>query len=63
MKKAALGMLLIFSGARCLVWLSSVFADGPDDPPEFYFTRLAYSENPTGCCRHRGGFRGFRGLG
>jgi hypothetical protein len=31
--------------------------DDPSDPPEFYFTRLAYSERPDGCCRHRGGFR------
>jgi len=63
MKKAALWVLLIFSGACCFAWLSSVWADGPDDPPEFFFTRLAYSENPTGCCRHRGGFRGFGGRG
>jgi len=33
-------------------WLctcSSVWADGRDDRPEVSFTRLAYSENPTGC--------------
>lgn len=63
MKKASLWVLLIFSGACCFAWLSLVWADGPDDPPEFSFTRLAYSENPTGCCRHRGGFRGFGGRG
>src|SRR3989454_5296410 len=63
MKNASLWVLLIFSGACCFAWLSSVWADGPDDPPEFSFTRLAYSENPTGCCRHRGSFRGFGGRG
>ena len=58
MKKTALLMLLLLAGAGCLVWLSAVLADDPKDPPEFYFTRLAYSENPTGCCRHRQ--RGYR---
>ena len=58
MKKTALLALLLLVGAGCLVWLSAVLADEPTDPPEFYFTRLAYSENPTGCCRHRQ--RGFR---
>jgi hypothetical protein len=62
MKKAVLVGALLFVGICCFAWLTSVLADGPDDPPEFYFTRIAYKENPTGCCRHRGGFRGFGGL-
>src|SRR5438552_3297733 len=57
MKRAALFLLLLFAGACCFVWLSAVLADGPADPPEFFFTRLAYNENPTGCCRHN--YRGF----
>jgi uncharacterized protein DUF4159 len=60
MKRAALFVLLLFVGAGCFVWLSAVLADGPADPPEFFFTRLAYRENPTGCCRHN--YRGFRGF-
>jgi hypothetical protein len=37
-----------------------VFAEFSKDLPEFYFTRLAYTERPDGCCRHRGGrFGGF----
>src|SRR5436309_15569301 len=60
MKRAALFLLLLFAGACCFVWLSAVLADGPADPPEFFFTRLAYNENPTGCCRHN--YRGFRGF-
>src|SRR5262245_55222355 len=59
MKRALVFLALVSSSACGLLWLSSVFADGPSDPPEFYFTRLAYSENPTGCCRHNFGFRGF----
>ena len=59
MRKTLLFSVLFFVGAGCFLCLSAVLADGPSDPPEFYFTRLAYSENPTGCCRHRGGFRGF----
>src|SRR6185503_14359940 len=39
-----------------LLWFASG-ANVSADPPEFYFTRLAYSESPNGCCRHRGGFR------
>lgn len=59
MKKTALLALLVAAGANCLVWFSAVLADDAfTDPPEFYFTRLAYSENPTGCCRHNSfGFR------
>ena len=61
----ASGFLLLasalFVGACCFVWLSAVLADGPADPPDFFFTRLAYNENPTGCCRHN--YRGFGGFG
>jgi hypothetical protein len=39
--------------------LSATVPDTPDDPPEFYFTRLAYSERSDGCCRHRGGYGRF----
>ena len=60
MKRAALFLLLVFLGSCCFVWLSAVLADGPAAPPEFYFTRLAYNENPTGCCRHN--YRGFGGF-
>jgi len=60
MKRAALFLLLLFLGAGCFVWLSAVLADGPAAPPEFFFTRLAYNENPTGCCRHN--YRGFGGF-
>jgi hypothetical protein len=43
MKRAALVVLLVSAGTCGLVWLSAVLADGPPDPPEFYFTRLAYN--------------------
>ena len=36
--------MLVLIAAFSLVALF-VLADSPDDPPEFYFTRLAYSEN------------------
>jgi hypothetical protein len=49
-KRTALFLLPIAAGA-CLVWLTGVFAGAVDDSPEFYFTRLVYTEN----------FRGFRG--
>ena len=42
MKKAVL-LLLLLAG------FAPVSADTPTDAPEFYFTRLAYTENPTGC--------------
>jgi hypothetical protein len=48
-------LLLLMSAS--LIWLTSVLADDPIDPPEFYFTRLVYSESPNGCCRHQS--RGF----
>ena len=54
-KKTALLILFAVIGSACFVWLSAVSADTPVDPPEFYFTRLIYSE---------GGFgRGFRSFG
>ena len=53
-----IGLLLmtILIGAACCFGFAGAFAGLPSDPPEFYFTRLAYSERPDGCCRHRGGF-------
>ena len=56
MKKAALLLLFVAASAgSALLFLATVSADDALDAPEFYFTRLAYSENPTGCCRHRSG--------
>ncbi len=47
MKKMALLLLLVLVPAVLLVSLYEVFAADPGaDPPEFYFTRLVYSENP-----------------
>jgi hypothetical protein len=60
MKKAVL-ILLLLIGTGSWAALSAVMSDISDDPPEFYFTRLAYSERGDGCCRHRGG--GFGGFG
>ncbi len=57
MKTAGLLLLVIALGTGAFIGLRSVFADVNPDSPEFYFTRLAYSESPNGCCRHRGGFR------
>jgi hypothetical protein len=52
MKKAVLLVFLALLAPGCFIWLSAARADEGTDPPEFYFTRLAYSESPTGCCRH-----------
>ena len=52
--------LILTAGAFTL--FARVLASTSDDPPEFYFTRLAYQENPNGCCRHRGGGRFFGGF-
>ncbi len=49
----------IIAGATGFIGLSAATADVPSDPPEFYFTRLAYTERPDGCCRHRDGGFGF----
>jgi hypothetical protein len=59
MKKTALLSLLVLIAGAAALSLIAVSADIPQDPPEFYFTRLAYSENSRG--RGRGGFGGFFG--
>ena len=55
MKKSALVLLLVFAGTAAALCLSVVLADTTTEPPEFYFTRLVYTENPRGG-RNRGGF-------
>jgi hypothetical protein len=45
MKRTALLLLIVSAAAIGLVSLSGVLADTPDETPEFYFTRLIYSEN------------------
>src|SRR5215510_11225433 len=62
MRTIALLLFTILVGLCCALGFVVVFAGVSDDPPEFYFTRLAYTERPDGCCRHRGGF-GFYGMG
>src|SRR6267142_1266655 len=59
MKKAAALLLLGLFITASFVFLTAVLADTPADPPEFYFTRLLYSEGGV-----RGGFfRRGRGRG
>jgi len=58
MKKAALLTLSFMVAAGAVAWLSVTLAGTADDPPEFYFTRLVYTENSRGG-RSRGGFDGF----
>jgi len=36
-------LLVVLAGASC--WLTAFPVDTPDGAPEFYFTRLAYSED------------------
>src|SRR5947208_3052918 len=60
--KAALLTFLCLIGVCS--WLLLARAASDQDAPEFFFTRLAYSERDDGCCRHgggggRGGFGGF----
>jgi hypothetical protein len=55
MKKAAALLLLGLFITASLVFMTAVLADTPADPPEFYFTRLLYSEGGV-----RGGFFGRR---
>jgi hypothetical protein len=47
-KKAALTFLVFSLAAGALFYLSSVRANGIDDSPEFYFTRLIYTEGDRG---------------
>jgi len=56
MKKTATLCVLVVIASASFVLLSAVLADSPSDPPEFYFTRLVYTENGM-----RRGFRGFFG--
>src|SRR2546422_604115 len=51
MKKAAALLLLGLFITASFVFMTAVLADTPADPPEFYFTRLLYSEGGV-----RGGF-------
>jgi hypothetical protein len=62
MKKVTLLLLFVLAGTALSLSLTAVLADTPGAPPEFYFTRLAYTEN--GGAR-RGGdfFGGFLGGG
>jgi hypothetical protein len=62
MKKTALLLLLVLVVAAVSLSLTIVLADTPGPPPEFYFTRLAYTENASG---RRGNdmFGGFFGRG
>ena len=55
MKKAAALLLLGLFITASFVFMTAVLADTPADPPEFYFTRLLYSEGGV-----RGGFFGRR---
>ena len=48
MKKTAFLLLLVLVAAGVSLSLTIVLADTPDPPPEFYFTRLAYTENAGG---------------
>jgi hypothetical protein len=43
MKRMATLLLVVLVGASC--WLTALPLDTPDGAPEFYFTRLAYSED------------------
>src|SRR5437867_3349378 len=64
MKTVLLLLLTIVICATIFLFVSAAFAATDPNPPEFFFTRLAYSESPNGCCRHRGGYGfgfGFRG--
>lgn len=45
MKKTAFLLLLVLLAAVSFVSLSAALPDSPVIPPEFYFTRLVYSEN------------------
>ena len=51
MKQAAGFLLLVLFAAISIVAMARMLADAPEDAPEFYFTRLVYSEN---------GWRGIR---
>lgn len=53
--RTALLMLAVLTGGIPLVWKTSSLADPSVVPPEFYFTRLAYTEN--GGARGRGRMR------
>ena len=47
-KKAVLSTLLALTAAGSFASLSGVFANTDDDSPEFYFTRLIYTDNAWG---------------
>jgi hypothetical protein len=53
MKKTAVLLLVVLIATVIVIGMSVVLADTPTDYPEFYFTRLVYSENG------RRGFGGF----
>jgi hypothetical protein len=55
-RKLAVLLLLPFSLAASLLALPQVPRDTPDEAPNFYFTRLVYTQNPNG--GRRGGGRG-----
>ena len=45
LKKPAIVVLLVFAVAVLFAGIARVVADSEVDPPEFYFTRLIYSQN------------------
>ena len=46
-RKTSVLILLVFLAGILLVVISAVMADSNADAPEFYFTRLVYSQNPV----------------
>jgi hypothetical protein len=63
MKKEAHLFLVVLAVTALSLSLTAVLADTPASPPEFYFTRLAYTENANGRRGFDDLFGGFFGRG